>query len=189
MEYIDGEDLGSLLRRIGRLPGDKASEIARKICAGLAAAHSKGVLHRDLKPANVMLDGRGEILIMDFGLAGLAHEIQDLRSGTPAYMSPEQLAGRRSHRTQRYLLAGTGALRGIHRQARIRWPHSGRNCSPPERYPSNSSKFSGQGTRSHGRTNHLALSGNRSGKSSRVCADGCGGFTGWRSIGRGARRR
>ena len=48
MEYIDGEDLGSLLRRIGSLPGDKASEIARKICAGLAAAHNKGVLHRDL---------------------------------------------------------------------------------------------------------------------------------------------
>ena len=93
MEYIDGEDLGRLLRRIGRLPSDKAAEIARKICAGLAAAHSKGVLHRDLKPANIMLDGRGEILIMDFGLAGVTHEIQDLCSGTPAYMSPEQLAG------------------------------------------------------------------------------------------------
>jgi hypothetical protein len=93
MEYIDGEDLGCLLRRIGRLPGDKASEIARKICAGLAAAHSKGVLHRDLKPANIMLDGRGEILIMDFGLAGVAHQIEDCCSGTPAYMAPEQLAG------------------------------------------------------------------------------------------------
>ncbi len=60
MEYVDGENLRSLLRRIGRLPGDKAIEIARKLCAGLAAAHDKGVLHRDLKPANVMIDGRGQ---------------------------------------------------------------------------------------------------------------------------------
>jgi len=93
MEYIDGEDLGSLLRRIGRLSGDKAAEIARKVCAGVAAAHDKGVLHRDLKPANIMLDGRGEVLITDFGLAAVAHEITDVRSGTPAYMAPEQLAG------------------------------------------------------------------------------------------------
>jgi serine/threonine-protein kinase len=93
MEFIDGEDLGSLLRRIGRLPVDKAVETARKLCAGLAAAHEKGVLHRDLKPANVMIDGRGQVIIMDFGLAGLAGQLQDVRSGTPAYMSPEQLAG------------------------------------------------------------------------------------------------
>ena len=94
MEFVDGEDLGSLLRRIGRLPVDKAVETARKLCAGLAAAHEKGVLHRDLKPANVMIDGRGQVIIMDFGLAGLAEQLQgDVRSGTPAYMSPEQLAG------------------------------------------------------------------------------------------------
>ena len=96
MEYVDGEDLGSLLRRIGRLPGDKGMEIARQLCAGLAAAHREGVLHRDLKPANVMLDGRGRAVITDFGLAGFADQIQGLevRSGTPAYMSPEQLAGK-----------------------------------------------------------------------------------------------
>ena len=95
MEYVDGEDLASLLRRIGRLPSDKAVEISRQLCAGLAAAHAKGVLHRDLKPANIMLDGRGQVVITDFGLAGLADDIRgpEVRSGTPAYMSPEQIAG------------------------------------------------------------------------------------------------
>jgi len=96
MEYVDGENLGSLLRRIGRLPGDKAIEIARKLCAGLAAAHAKSVLHRDLKPANIMIDGCGQVLIMDFGLAAIADQVEgaEVRNGTPAYMSPEQLAGR-----------------------------------------------------------------------------------------------
>src|SRR5688572_378678 len=96
MEYVDGEDLASLLRRIGRLPSDKALEFTRRICAGLAAAHERGVLHRDLKPANIMIDGRGRVRITDFGLAALAGDVQggEIRSGTPAYMSPEQRAGR-----------------------------------------------------------------------------------------------
>ncbi len=96
MEYVDGEDLSSLLRRIGRLPEDKAIQIARQLCAGLAAAHEQGILHRDLKPANVMLDGRGDVRITDFGLAGLAEDFTgvEIRAGTPAFMAPEQLAGK-----------------------------------------------------------------------------------------------
>ncbi len=96
MEYVDGEDLASLLRRIGRLPEDKAIEIARQLCAGLAAAHDEGVLHRDLKPANVMLDGRGRAKITDFGLAGATAGISghEARAGTPQYMAPEQFDGR-----------------------------------------------------------------------------------------------
>jgi serine/threonine-protein kinase len=96
MEYVDGEDLASLLRRIGRLPEDKAVQLSRQICAGLMAAHEQGILHRDLKPANVMIDGRGRAKITDFGLASLAEGIEgaEARVGTPAYMAPEQLAGR-----------------------------------------------------------------------------------------------
>jgi predicted Ser/Thr protein kinase len=96
MEYIDGEDLATSIRRIGRFPADKGLEIARQLCAGLAAVHDRGLLHRDLKPANVMLDGRGRVRLTDFGLAseaagqGGAGEL----AGTPAYMAPELLAGK-----------------------------------------------------------------------------------------------
>jgi eukaryotic-like serine/threonine-protein kinase len=89
MEFIQGEDLASLLRRIGRLSPDKAAEMARGLCAGLAAAHDKGVLHRDLKPANVMIDEQGRVRLADFGLAGGDAGAEGGLAGTPAYMAPE----------------------------------------------------------------------------------------------------
>src|SRR5277367_1274720 len=95
MEYVDGEDLSSLLRRIGQFPQAKGLDIARQMCAGLAAAHDHGVLHRDLKPGNIMLDGRGRVRITDFGLAALSENMggEEVSAGTPADMAPEQLAG------------------------------------------------------------------------------------------------
>ena len=96
MEFIDGDDLSQLLRRIGRLPSDKAAEISRQICFGLHAIHEAGILHRDLKPANIIIDSNGKARITDFGIAGFEEDVQgaESRVGTPAYMSPEQITGK-----------------------------------------------------------------------------------------------
>src|SRR5207248_11575847 len=90
MEYVDGETLASLLRRIGRLPTEKAIDVARQLCAGLAAAHDQGVLHRDLKPSNIIVDGPGHVRIMDFGFAIASDDpVRHELAGTVRYMAPE----------------------------------------------------------------------------------------------------
>ncbi len=96
MEYVDCEDLASLLRRIGRLSKEKGLDIIAQLAAGLAAAHQLNVLHRDFKPANIMVDGHGRVRVMDFGLAGFTEEIRGSKelAGTISYMAPEQLAGK-----------------------------------------------------------------------------------------------
>jgi eukaryotic-like serine/threonine-protein kinase len=69
MELIDGEDLATLVRRVGRLPSEKVIDIGLQLCDGLAAAHAQGILDRDLKPANVLIDQDGFVRITDFGIA------------------------------------------------------------------------------------------------------------------------
>jgi len=109
MEYIDGYDLASLLRREGKLPIPRVLTIFRQICEGLAAAHDEGVIHRDLKPQNILIDRNGRVAIADFGLAKSFEQVSLTEAGkvigTPHYMSPEQVKGvALDHRTDIYSL-------------------------------------------------------------------------------------
>jgi serine/threonine-protein kinase len=97
MEYVEGEDLQSLLGRERPLGPARAARIALAVCEGLAAAHAAGVVHRDLKPANVLMESSGRVVLTDFGIArAMAGETASRTQGmvgTPMYMSPEQLSG------------------------------------------------------------------------------------------------
>ena len=104
MEYIDGVNIRDLLRD-GKLEPEQALAIIPPICDALQFAHDHGVVHRDIKPENILLDREGRVKIADFGIATIAGDAAD-RSGTPAYMAPEQAehAARIDHRADIYAL-------------------------------------------------------------------------------------
>src|SRR5262252_464339 len=134
MEFVSGEDLASLIRRVGRPPSDRVTDIARQLCSGLAAAHAQGVLHRDLKPANILVDDSGLVRITDFGIAILRTDAElHMLTGTPGYMAPEQrtTGTTLSERTDVYALGLVlyELLVGGH-------PLRGRDKSPPPPPPS-----------------------------------------------------
>ena len=95
MEYVEGENLKSFIRRSGQLAPRKAISLGKQVCEGLSEAHRMGIIHRDLKPQNIMIDREGNARIMDFGIARFT-EAEGLTGsgvvvGTPEYMSPEQV--------------------------------------------------------------------------------------------------
>jgi serine/threonine protein kinase/Flp pilus assembly protein TadD len=98
MEYVPGEDLKRLIRKIGQMPAGRTVSIARQIAEGLAEAHTHGIVHRDLKPQNIMVDEGGNVRIMDFGIARSLEKKgitgAGIMIGTPEYMSPEQVEGK-----------------------------------------------------------------------------------------------
>src|SRR6202041_4149719 len=97
MEYVDGEDLRTILRREGKFASKDAISVVEQVCRALDSAHTEGVIHRDLKPQNIMRDKNGRIVVMDFGLARSLGEAGMTQTGaivgTIEYMSPEQALG------------------------------------------------------------------------------------------------
>ncbi|MGA7515235.1 MAG: tetratricopeptide repeat protein [Candidatus Sulfotelmatobacter sp.] len=98
MEFVEGQDLRSLIQEKKKFPPEEAVELMQQVCRALEAAHTLGIIHRDLKPQNIMRDQTGRILVMDFGLARMVEGDGMTQTGalvgTMEYMSPEQALGK-----------------------------------------------------------------------------------------------
>lgn len=125
MEFIEGQSLKWVISEEGKLPVQKTLTIIRQAAQALAYAHGEGMIHRDIKPANIMIDEKGGVKVMDFGLVQIPGVTQvtgtDTAVGTPEYISPEQLSGQEvDTRTDIYslgitmyeMLAGTPPFKG-----------------------------------------------------------------------------
>jgi len=112
MDFVEGQDLRSLLLEKGKLAPEQVARIMLQICRALEAAHAEGVIHRDLKPQNIMLDASGRVYVMDFGIARSACFSGMTQTGaligTPEYMSPEQ--GRGEKLTERSDIFSLGII-------------------------------------------------------------------------------
>jgi eukaryotic-like serine/threonine-protein kinase len=112
MDFVEGQDLKSLLLEKTKLAPEQAARIMLQICRALEAAHNEGVIHRDLKPQNIMLDAKGRVYVMDFGIARSAYlpgmTQTGMLIGTPEYMSPEQ--GRGEKLTERSDIFSLGII-------------------------------------------------------------------------------
>ena len=108
MEFVEGESLGAVLNHFGRIPLRKALDVTLQLCSGLRELHAQGILHRHLKPENVMIDSRGNVKILNLGLArsmGPSTRLTGHKIGISAYTAPEQVSGKPADcRTDIYLL-------------------------------------------------------------------------------------
>ena len=122
MAFVDGRTIKQMVLE-RPLPIDQALDIAIQTAGGLQVAHEKGIVHRDIKSSNLMLTPRGQVKILDFGLAQLAEASKLTKTqtilGTPAYMSPEPGRPQADRPAHRYLVAGGGDLRNGDGQAAV----------------------------------------------------------------------
>ena len=100
MEFVEGESLGSMLKREGKLSVEQSAKVLQQTAMGLSTAHDRGVVHRDIKPGNLMINSRGAVKIADFGIALSNHDLSKKLTttgefvGTPGYLSPEVCLGK-----------------------------------------------------------------------------------------------